>query len=38
MHMTLAYLGDAADISEDARERITRSMVRIANKVGADPG
>jgi hypothetical protein len=34
MHMTLAYLGEAADISEDARERITRSMTRIANKIG----
>lgn len=35
MHMTLAYLGEAADISQDARDRMVKSMTRIANKVGA---
>lgn len=35
MHMTLAYLGDAADISQDARDRMIKSMTRIARKVGA---
>jgi 2'-5' RNA ligase len=35
MHMTLAYLGEAADISQDARDRMIRSMTRIAKKVGA---
>jgi 2'-5' RNA ligase len=35
MHMTLAYLGDAADISQDARDRMVKSMTRIADKVGA---
>lgn len=34
MHMTLAYLGEAADITPDAREKILRGMGRIAKKVG----
>jgi 2'-5' RNA ligase len=35
MHMTLAYLGESADIPQDAREKILRGMGRIAKKVGA---
>jgi 2'-5' RNA ligase len=34
MHMTLAYLGESADISDEAREKIVRGMGRIAKKVG----
>lgn len=34
MHMTLAYLGEAADIPAGAREKILRGMGRIAKKVG----
>lgn len=35
MHLTLAYLGEAADISQQARDRMVKSMTRLANKVGA---
>lgn len=35
MHMTLAYLGEAAEISPDARDRMIKSMNKIASKVGA---
>jgi 2'-5' RNA ligase len=35
MHMTLAYLGEAADIPQEARDRMVKSMTRLANKVGA---
>lgn len=34
MHMTLAYLGESADIPAAAREKILRGMGRIAKKVG----
>jgi 2'-5' RNA ligase len=34
LHLTLAYLGDADGIDEPTRERMTKSMTKIAKKLG----